>query len=149
MPAAIDISIASRASGIPSDDDIRLWTSAALPARSAAELSVRVVGKPEMQTLNREYRGKDYATNVLSFPADLPPEVQLPLLGDIVICAAVVSREAREQNKALDAHWAHMLIHGTLHLQGYDHQNDADAKKMESREIRILAKTGFDDPYQH
>ena len=103
----------------------------------------------QAQNPDREYRGKDYATNVLSFPADLPPEVQLPLLGDIVICAAVVSREAREQNKALDAHWAHMLIHGTLHLQGYDHQNDADAKKMESREKRILAKLGFDDPYQH
>lgn len=148
MPPVIDISIASRARDIPSPDQIRQWASAALPARSNAELSVRVVGRPEMQQLNASYRGKDYATNVLSFPAELPPGIELPLLGDIVICAAVVNREARQQHKPVAAHWAHMLVHGTLHLQGYDHENDADAHKMESREKRILARLGFADPYQ-
>ena len=101
----------------------------------------------EGQSLNHTYRGKDYATNVLSFPADLPPELDLPLLGDLVVCAPVVAREATEQHKQLNAHWAHMVIHGCLHLLGYDHIDDAEADEMEALERELLAQLGIADPY--
>ncbi|MDH3616980.1 MAG: rRNA maturation RNase YbeY [Gammaproteobacteria bacterium] len=114
------------------------------------ELSVRLVDKDEMRSLNRDYRQKNKATNVLSFPAGaiagLPAEAA-PLLGDIVICAAVVSDEAAEQGKATNDHWAHMLVHGTLHLLGYDHETDVDAAEMEGLEARILTANGLRDPY--
>lgn len=139
--------IASRARHIPTAEQLIGWSRAALPARSRSELSIRVVTQAEMRDLNSRYRGKHNATNVLSFPAELPEGLAIPLLGDIAVCAAVVNREARAQQKSSSAHWAHMIVHGTLHLQGYDHENEHDARKMENRERRILAELGFDDPY--
>jgi len=115
--------------------------------RKATELAIRIVGLEEGQALNRDYRGKDYPTNVLSFPAELPPGVALPLIGDLAICAPVVAREAAEQGKKPTQHWAHMTVHGVLHLLGYDHLEDAEAERMESLETRILASLGIADPY--
>ncbi len=109
---------------------------------------MRIVDEDESQQLNGQYRQKDKPTNVLSFPADLPEELQLPLLGDLVICAPVVAREAEDQNKALDAHWAHMLVHGTLHLLGYDHIDETDATEMEALETQIITELGFAPPYE-
>jgi probable rRNA maturation factor len=115
--------------------------------RKPAEVAIRIVGADEGQALNRDYRGKDYATNVLSFPAELPPGVDLPLIGDLAICAPVVAREAAEQGKKPRDHWAHLTVHGTLHLLGYDHIEDAEAEAMEALETRILAGLGIGDPY--
>jgi probable rRNA maturation factor len=139
-PLALSIQRASRAAHIPSDNRLRQWARAAL-ARSAA-VTLRYVGEAEGRRLNRRYRGKDYATNVLSFVY-----AERPLAGDIVICAPVVAREAREQGKALAAHHAHLLVHGLLHLQGFDHERGRDATRMEKRERAVLAKLGFPDPY--
>ena len=112
------------------------------------EFAVRIVDAEEGQTLNRDYRNKDYATNVLSFEADIPPGLlDIPLLGDLVICAPVVEREANEQGKNLQAHWAHLVIHGCLHLQGYDHLEDDEAEAMEALERQLLAQLGYPDPY--
>lgn len=136
--------------GIPSAASFRLWVEAALRGakrRRAAELSIRLVGIDEGRALNRDYRGKDYATNVLSFEAGLPPELKLPLIGDMVICAPVVAREAAEQGKRARDHWAHLTVHGTLHLLGYDHLVEAEAEAMEALETRILALLGIADPY--
>ncbi len=136
--------------GQPSALSFRRWVEAALHGakrRKAVELSIRVVDAKEGRMLNREYRGKDYATNVLSFPAELPPGMTLPLIGDLAICAPVVTREAAEQNKLVRDHWAHMTVHGVLHLLGYDHIEDADAEAMEALETRILAGLGIADPY--
>jgi probable rRNA maturation factor len=132
---------ASRAAHIPSDMLLRRWARAAL-ARPA-EVTLRLVAEAEGRRLNREFRGKDYATNVLTFVYS-----QRPLAGDVVICAPVVAREARSQGKAAAAHYAHLVVHGILHLQGYDHERDAEAARMERRERRILAALGFDDPYR-
>ncbi|GAB54741.1 probable rRNA maturation factor [Glaciecola punicea ACAM 611] len=112
------------------------------------ELSIRIVSIEESQSLNAQYRGKDEPTNVLSFESDLPDFVPSAFLGDLVICAQIVANEALEQQKTLEHHWAHMCIHGMLHLMGLDHIQDADAHEMESLEITILAKLGIDDPYQ-
>ncbi|MDO8860547.1 rRNA maturation RNase YbeY [Haliea sp. E1-2-M8] len=134
----------------PEEDDLRRWICTALEQRTpgeAAEVCLRLVGEAEMTALNRDYRGKTGSTNVLSFPAGLPPELALPLLGDIVICTPVVAREAAEQGKPLTAHWAHMTVHGSLHLLGYDHIEDADAVAMEALETTILAQLGFPCPY--
>ena len=130
----------SRAAHVPSDSLLRRWARAALQKR--AEVTLRIVAATEARRLNREYRGKDYATNVLTFIYD-----DVPLAGDVVICAPVVAREAREQGKAVSAHWAHLLVHGLLHLQGEDHERDDEARRMERREKRILAGLGFPDPY--
>lgn len=127
--------------GIPSAHSLRAFALAALPKRHG-ELTIRIVADAESRSLNHHYRGKDKPTNVLSFQGEAG------VLGDLVICAGVVAREAREQDKAARAHWAHMVVHGCLHLQGYDHENDADAQKMEAREIRILKTLGFENPYQ-
>jgi len=112
------------------------------------ELSIRIVDENESAELNRRYRNKTGSTNVLSFPAELPENLNLPLLGDLVICAPVVSKEAQQQGKSELAHWAHMVIHGTLHLLGYDHQNDEQANIMEGHEISILNSLGFSNPYK-
>ncbi|MBA6414346.1 rRNA maturation RNase YbeY [Parahaliea sp. F7430] len=149
MNLTVDVQCAS-AEPVPDEDDIRSWISAALSEHRRerdSEVSVRLVDSEEMAQLNLSYRGKSGPTNVLSFPADLPEGLDLPLLGDIVICAPVVAAEAAQQHKALHAHWAHMTVHGTLHLLGYDHINDHDAAIMEALETRILATMAIPCPY--
>ncbi|WP_040261599.1 rRNA maturation RNase YbeY [Pseudomonas massiliensis] len=133
----------------PSEARFRQWCELALRQRSGdSELTIRIVDEAEGQDLNRTYRQRDYPTNVLSFPADVPDDMlDIPLLGDLVICAAVVEREAQEQGKAAEAHWAHMVIHGCLHLLGYDHLEDEEAEEMEGLERELLAELGFPDPY--
>ena len=131
---------ASRASHIPSDTTLRRWARAALSRE--AEVTVRFVGEAEGRRLNRQFRARDYATNVLTFVY-----ADTPLAGDIVICAPVVAREARAQGRALRAHHAHLLVHGLLHLQGYDHERGHEAARMEAREGRVLRALGFADPY--
>ncbi|AFV00591.1 rRNA maturation RNase YbeY [Simiduia agarivorans] len=144
----LDTERASRAPNLPDQAQLERWVCAAIGARrKEAEVSLLIVDEAQGQALNRDYRGKDYPTNVLSFPADLPPELNLPLLGDLVVCAPVVAREATEQGKSETAHWAHMLVHGTLHLLGYDHIEDADADAMEALETEILLDLGFPAPY--
>jgi probable rRNA maturation factor len=135
--------------GLPAAASVRRWVAAALAGhRRAVELSVRYVDSDEGRALNRDYRGRDYATNVLSFPAELPPSVRSPLLGDLVVCAPVVALEALGQDKPLAAHHAHLVVHGVLHLLGMDHErSEADAEAMEARERRILARLGLPDPY--
>jgi probable rRNA maturation factor len=140
--------IADAVEEVPSDRELTGWAEAALTnARDEVEMVIRIVDEAESQQLNREFRGKDKPTNVLSFPFEAPREVSLPLLGDLVICAPVVSLEAQQQHKTLEAHWAHMVVHGTLHLQGYDHQNDQQAQLMEDKEREILQALNFSDPY--
>ena len=148
----VDVAVgyATSRKGVPSSASFRRWVEAALKGarrRKAAEVAIRIVDADEGQALNRQYRGRDYATNVLSFPAELPPGVDLPLIGDLVICAPVVVREAAEQGKKPADHWAHMTIHGTLHLLGYDHIDEAEAEAMEGLETRILGGLGIADPY--
>lgn len=134
--------------GLPASTSFRRWVDAALIGkRRSAELAIRLVDATEGQQLNRDYRGKNYATNVLSFTAELPPGVPLPLLGDLVLCAPVIAREAAEQGKPLAAHYAHLTVHGVLHLLGMDHQSDPEASAMEAEETRILATLGISNPY--
>ena len=149
MPYQIDVEVNSSSTKIPSVENIELWIRAALQSDelNQAEVSVYIVDEAESQELNAQYRGKDKPTNVLSFPADVPDEVGVPLLGDLVICAPVVEREAQEQGKTLEAHWAHMLIHGTLHLLGYDHVEDDEADVMEALETRLITQLNFPAPY--
>ena len=133
---------------LPGEADVRQWAAAALADdRRHRELLVRIVDEDETRMLNSRYRGKDRPTNVLSFPCEPPPGVQSDHLGDLVICAPVVVREARMQGKPVEHHWAHMVIHGVLHLRGYDHIDDAEAEVMESLERDILRKLGIPDPY--
>jgi probable rRNA maturation factor len=130
---------------------LRRWAECALKDRMpAAEMTIRIVDTNEMTTLNNTYRQKNKPTNVLSFPFDAPTDVAMdvPLIGDIVICSEVVEQEAHEQHKTAEAHWAHMVVHGTLHLLGFDHEQDADAVIMEGHEITILESLGFPNPYQ-
>lgn len=146
----VGLSYAAPRRGVPASASFRRWVEAALQGarhHKATELSIRIVDAREGRALNRKYRGKDYATNVLSFPAELPRGVASPLLGDLVICAPVVMREAREQGKSPRDHHAHLTVHGVLHLLGFDHQNARDAVRMESLETRILATLGIADPY--
>jgi len=148
MIPTIDLQVACESEDVPDPDSIQRWITAALrDERAAAEISVRIVDSAECRELNHRYRDKDKPTNVLSFPADLPPELELPLLGDLVICAPVVVQEAREQHKTPDAHWAHMLVHGTLHLLGYDHIEDREAERMEALETEIITQLGYPPPY--
>ncbi len=152
-PVRLDVAVsyALPRAGLPSAVSFRKWVAAALKGRiREADLAIRVVDSKEGQSLNRHYRGKDYATNVLSFPADVPeglPKGVKFLLGDLVICAPVVAREADEQGKALNAHYAHLTVHGVLHLLGWDHEDDKEAEAMEQLEREILAELGIDDPY--
>ncbi len=146
----VSVSYGLPRAGIPAAPSFRRWAAAACQGRiRRADLAIRVVDSKEGQALNRHYRGKDYATNVLSFPAELPPGVDmpLPLLGDLVICAPVVAREAIEQGKPVNAHYAHLTVHGVLHLLGLDHDNPFEAEAMEQFERDILAELGFGDPY--
>jgi probable rRNA maturation factor len=149
-PAIVHLNYGVPRKGLPSAQSFRRWVEAALAGakrRKPAELAIRIVGTREGRTLNRDYRNKDYATNVLSFPVELPPGVSLPLIGDLAICAPVVAREAAEQGKPASHHWAHMTVHGVLHLLGYDHIDDQEAEAMEALETRILGKLGISDPY--
>jgi len=153
-PIRLDVVInyAVPRAGVPAAVSFRKWVAAALDSRiREADLAIRIVGTKEGRALNSHYRGKDYATNVLSFPAELPeglPEgVKMPLLGDLVICAPVVAREAKEQKKPLVAHYAHLTVHGVLHLLGWDHEDEKEAVCMEQLEREILAAMGIEDPY--
>lgn len=145
----IDLQIAcEQESGLPTVEQIEQWATAAVqPQSDEVEMTVRIVDEAESHALNLNYRGKDRPTNVLSFPFECPDEVELPLLGDLVICRQVVEREAQEQDKPLMAHWAHMVVHGSLHLLGYDHIEDDEAEEMESLETQIMTGLGFADPY--
>src|SRR5690606_26014530 len=134
MTVEVDIQRATDAPDQPDDDSLIRWAALALRDDPGKELTIRLVDAEESRTLNREYRNRDYPTNVLSFPADLPTELNIPLLGDLVICVPVVNREASEQRKSPDAHWAHMVIHGCLHLLGHDHIDDDEAEVMEQLE---------------
>lgn len=137
---------------LPNEAQFQRWVENALDQRcdiEQPELTIRLVCNDESQQLNQTYRGKDKPTNVLSFPFEAPEHVQIPLLGDLVIAVEVVEREAQEQGKTSEAHWAHMVVHGCLHLLGYDHIKDDEADIMEHAERHILAQLGFDDPYQY
>ena len=163
MNLAVSIQFAGSRRGVPHSLSLAKWAQAAFSvskasraARTAtANLTIRVVGAAESRVLNRTWRGKDKPTNVLSFPSGefdadrpkLPLSGDETLLGDLAICAPVVAREAREQDKQAKAHWAHMVVHGVLHLLGYDHENDRDAEAMEAREAAILGRFGYADPY--
>ncbi len=175
MTLAVTVQLASSRRGVPHVRSLRRWADAAFsqrplrPVANASALTIRVVGAAESRRLNRMWRGKDKPTNVLSFPAEplpvmargaatagrapLPLELaqvpyqELPELGDLAICAPVVAREARQQDKSSQAHWAHMVVHGVLHLLGYDHENENDAAVMETREAKILEQFGYTNPY--
>jgi len=135
--------------GLPSPEQLKVWVDAAVDEKySGYELVIRIVDEAESASLNNDYRHKQGATNVLSFVADIAEDIDFLLLGDLVICAPVVIKEAAEQGKVAESHWAHMVVHGSLHLQGYDHQNEEEAEAMESLERLIMQGLGYSDPYQ-
>lgn len=144
---SVTVQYAASRRGVPASGSIRHWAHLALGARRGA-ITVRIVDEREGAALNRRYRGRTAATNVLSFPAEPLPDGRRPVLGDVVIAAPVVAREAAAQHKPPRAHWAHLVIHGCLHLLGYDHQAAAEAAKMEALERRLLVRLGFPDPYR-
>lgn len=161
MKSIVDLQVACEDDVLPTEADIRNWIDSAISGHNAAqlesnqdvvssaqEITVRIVELSESQQLNHDYRGKDKPTNVLSFPFDAPPGIEIKLLGDLVVCAEVVKQEALQQHKNHMHHWAHMIVHGTLHLLGYDHVEDDEAEYMEALEIIILNKLAIDDPYQ-
>ena len=134
---------------VPEPSLIQTWADAAYLDEKPAVASLLVATSAEIQDLNKQYRNKDKATNVLSFPVQLPEEVDVNLLGDIVLCPSVIKREAEQQSKSEESHWAHMVVHGMLHLQGYDHVKEDDAEEMEQLEIDILHKLGYENPYEY
>jgi probable rRNA maturation factor len=145
----LDIQRVTRLQDLPAADEFRMWVATALAGRrEEAELAIRLVDDEESRQLNHQYRGKDKSTNVLSFQATLPAEVGSPLLGDLVICAPLVLREAEQQGKTEEAHWAHLVVHGVLHLLGYNHENAVEAAEMESLEKEILSGMNLPDPYE-
>jgi probable rRNA maturation factor len=149
MGLKMEIQKAADFKSLPDNSLMIKWAEQALdPEHSEAEVTLRVVDLEEGRELNQEWRKKNYATNVLSFPIGEPIEQAPNLLGDIVICAPIVEKEAKEQGKSSEAHWAHLIIHGILHLQGYDHESDEEAKIMESKEINILEIIGYTNPYE-
>lgn len=148
--ATVHFENASDSDSVPAEQDFERWVEAALKAinlSADSELSIRIVSSQESQALNSQYRNKDKPTNVLSFPCELPEGIDIPLLGDLAICASLVQEEALEQHKSDTAHWAHLVVHGTLHLCGYDHIDDTEAEEMEALEILILKTLGFKNPY--
>jgi probable rRNA maturation factor len=149
MMHTIDIQNACDTENLPSDESFQKWVDSALVTLSETEfeLTIRLVNIEESQQLNKQFRQMDKPTNVLSFPFEVPEGIELNLLGDLVICAQVVEQEAKDQNKDLFDHWAHMVIHGCLHLLGYDHINDTDANEMEALEVNILARLEIANPY--
>ena len=149
MSVELDLQIACEFEDLPSHEQFELWADKALSAyREHAELTIRIADEAESQELNSQYRGKDKPTNVLSFPFDSPPGIELPLVGDLIICPQVVKAESIEQEKRFHEHFAHMTIHGCLHLLGFDHINEQDAIEMEGIEKTLLAELGIDDPYR-
>jgi probable rRNA maturation factor len=153
MELYVDLQLACESEhALPELHQLEQWVEATLNTASEqpleiAELTVRIVDSEESQQLNAQYREKDKPTNVLTFPFQNPPGITLPLLGDLVICKSVVENEAQEQQKQLLSHWAHMIIHGTLHLLDYDHIEDDEAEMMESIETKLMIELGFSDPY--
>jgi len=149
MSVVLDLQVAvEEPSNLPTESQFQQWLSHTLAtAQPNAEVTIRLVDSEESHQLNLEYRGKDKPTNVLSFPFEAPPSVELDLLGDLVICKQVVESESNQQDKPLVAHWAHMVVHGSLHLLGYDHIEDDEAEEMEALESQIMQQLGFDDPY--
>ncbi len=149
MTLVVEVQIAAADASLPSQRQLSDWALAAWQEEGArdAEVVVRVADEAESRQLNHEFRGRDKATNVLSFPFDPVPEIDLNHVGDLVICAPVVAREAVEQGKRAEAHWAHMVVHGMLHLQGYDHETDEQAGEMETLETQILTGLGYPAPY--
>ena len=152
MTSAIEVQVAAECVDAPAVDLFRQWVLAALGESTPQRgLAIRIVAEAEGRELNQRYRQRDTATNVLSFTADIPAELraQLPMvpLGDLVLCAPVVEREAREQGKPVQDHWAHLTVHGVLHLLGHDHQDAVSAAAMEALERKILAGLGVSDPY--
>jgi len=146
---ALQVQWATESKKVPAKASLARYAEAAIaPGHSGAGLVIRIVDDAESRALNRQFRGIDEPTNVLSFPFEAPPRVRSKHIGDLVVCAPVVEREAAEQGKPLEAHWAHMVVHGVLHLLGYDHQTDADAETMEGLEIAILGRLGFPNPYE-
>lgn len=134
--------------GLPAEAHFRRWLFGVLSLfRDYTEITVRLVDEVEIHALNLTYRGKDKPTNVLAFPLEVPPEIKLTSLGDLVICRQVVEYEAKQQKKVLEAHWAHMVVHGSLHLLGYDHILEIETIKMESLETAIMKNLGYPDPY--
>ena len=151
MPVDVEISVSeSLESGeedIPDEAKLQQWAEQACLTDDPLVTSVRIVSNDEMRELNNTWRGRNKPTNVLSFPMQSPDDIDLKILGDLVLCAPVINAEARQQHKTLQSHWAHMLVHGMLHLQGYDHVDDQQADEMEALEIRILEQLGFENPY--
>jgi len=147
MRVDLNVQRACTCESIPDDASFQSWVEAALAGRSRTELTLRIVDRAESAELNQRFRHKKGPTNVLSFTVDVPEEIDIPLLGDIVICAPLAIEEALVQGKDPQAHWAHLVIHGVLHLLGFDHQREPDAADMESRETALLASLGFSDPY--
>jgi probable rRNA maturation factor len=146
----IDIQRIFESPNQPTDTQLELWVNAALvKLEDDLELTIRIVDETESTQLNETYRHKQGATNILSFPFEVPDEVELNLLGDLVICASVLEREAIEQNKPLHHHWAHIVIHGVLHLLGYDHIDETDAEEMEAKEIELLQTLSIPNPYEN
>ncbi|MBQ4814522.1 rRNA maturation RNase YbeY [Pseudoalteromonas luteoviolacea] len=149
MSVDVDLQLACEFKELPSESQFQNWAEKALlPYREHAEVTIRIADETESQELNSQYRGKDKPTNVLSFPFEAPPGIELPLVGDLIICPQVVFREAQEQEKSFHDHFAHMVIHGCLHLLGFDHINEQDAMEMESLEKEFLADLGIADPYR-
>lgn len=146
----INLDVQREVDALPKDDELLKWLKETLEfeQHGDTELTIRFVDEKESAELNEQYRHKNGSTNILSFPFDAPAEVELNLLGDLIICADVVKKEARQQKKEELAHWAHMVIHGTLHLLGYDHLTDEQASVMEAKEIKILSQLGYTDPYR-
>jgi probable rRNA maturation factor len=151
MPHHIDLQVACTADELPSQSQLQLWVETALSTASQAtqtfELTIRLVEPEESQQLNSQFRGQDKPTNVLSFPFEVPEGLTLNLLGDLVICVDIMKNEAKSQNKKLFDHWAHLVIHGCLHLLGFDHISDAEAEEMEAIEVAALAKLNINNPY--
>jgi probable rRNA maturation factor len=149
MSAKVTLQLGAENLPHPPLKDLRRWINAALSGEKATgEICIRIVDEDEMSNLNWTYRQRRGPTNVLSFEAGIPEGLPVALLGDIVLCSPLVAREAEQQSKNIEAHWAHLIVHGALHLLGYDHQQEAEAKQMENREIVILADLGYANPYQ-
>ena len=147
MSIHLDVQIASKCLDIPNESEFEYWAKS-IPYQSETSVCLRIVDELEARELNKQYRKIDKATNVLSFPAEIPTQLNINFLGDIVICAPIVKREAEEQNKQFNHHCAHLLVHGILHLQGFDHENESEAKKMEDLEVEILQDLNISNPYE-